>query len=285
MNKVNDLVTLIVVSYHSDNILKKCLNQISDKYKIIVTDNANNKILKNEIEKQYNSVKVFIPKSNLGNGGGINFALEKVHTKYAFYLDLDVELADQSIDQLINAAEQIEDWAIIAPNLKDYVYDSNQFINKNFSKSFSKMKFVEGCALLFNLVKLKEYGFFDNKIFLYYEEDDLFFKCHKNNLNIILCRNIFIKHFGNSSVDKKYRFEIELNRNWHYMWSKFYYYKKNYSYMKGLKETLGHFVRSIFKLSFFYLLNKKKFLIYQNRASGLINSYINKPSWKRPNIK
>lgn len=147
------------------------------------------------------------------------------------------------------------------------------------------MKFVEGCALLFNLGKLKEYGFFDNKIFLYYEEDDLFFKCHKNNLNIILCKNIFIKHFGNSSVDKKYRFEIELNRNWHYMWSKFYYYKKNYSYMKGLKETLGHFVRSIFKLSFFYLLNKKKFLIYQNRASGLINSYINKPSWKRPNIK
>ena len=35
MNKVNDLVTLIVVSYHSDNILKKFLNQISDKYKII----------------------------------------------------------------------------------------------------------------------------------------------------------------------------------------------------------------------------------------------------------
>ena len=54
-----------------------------------------------------------------------------------------MELADQSIDQLIDAAEQIEDWAIIAPNLKDYVYDSNQFINKNFSKSFSKMKFVE----------------------------------------------------------------------------------------------------------------------------------------------
>lgn len=285
MNKVNDLVTLILVSYHSKNILKKFLNQISDKFKIIVTENAMDKILKNEIEKKYNNVKVFIPKSNLGNGGGVNFALEKVKTKYAFYLDLDVEILNQTINELIYAAEQIKDWAIMAPNLKDYAYNENQFIDKNFSKNFSKMKFVQGCALLFNLKKLKFHGFFDSKIFLYYEEDDLFFKCHKNNLNIILFKNTFIKHLGNSSVDKKYEFEIELNRNWHYMWSKFYYYKKNYSYIMGLKETLGHFIKSIFKLSFFFLLNKKKFLIYQNRASGLINSYINNPSWRRPNIK
>tara|TARA_Y100000389_G_scaffold46607_1_gene41645 strand:+ start:3551 stop:4408 length:858 start_codon:yes stop_codon:yes gene_type:complete len=285
MKKVNDLVTLILVSYHSDNTLKKFLNQISDKYKIIITDNAASKTLKNEIEEKHVNVKVFIPESNLGNGGGINFALEKVDTKYAFYLDLDVELIDQSIDELIYTAEQNKDWAILAPNLKDYIYNSNHFIDKNLSKNFSKMKFVQGCALLFNLEKLKVYGFFDTKIFLYYEEDDLFFKYHKNNLNIILCKKIFIRHLGNSSTDREYNFEIELNRNWHYMWSKFYYYKKNYSYVKGLKETLGHFIKSIFKLSFFYLFNKKKFLIYKNRASGLINSYINKPSWRRPNIK
>ena len=285
MKKINELVTLILVSYHSNNTLKKFLKQISDKYEIIVTDNTVNDIIKDEIETKYNNVKVCVPKFNLGNGGGINFALERVKTKYALYLDLDIELVEKSIEKLVITAESIEDWAILAPNLKDYNYNTNHFIDKNLSENLSKMKFVEGCALLFNLEKLKVYGFFDNKIFLYYEEDDLFFKCLKNNLDIILCKNIFIKHLGNSSTDEKYKLEIELNRNWHYMWSKFYYYKKNYSYLRGLKETIGHFVKSLLKLFFFYLLNKKRFLIYKNRALGLFNSYLNKPSWKRPDIK
>ena len=77
--------------------------------------------------------------------------------------------------------------------------------------------------------------------FKQYEEDDLFFKYHHKNLDIILCKNIYIKHFGNSSSDKNYSHEIELNRNWHYMWSKFYYFKKNYSYFKPSVEDVKSF--------------------------------------------
>jgi len=107
----------------------------------------------------------------------------------------------------------------------------------------------------------------------------------KNDKNIILCHNINIEHLGNASVDDKYSLEIELNRNWHYMWSKFYYYKKNYSYLRGLKETLTQFIKASIKLVFYYFTNKDKFLIYRSRASGLFNSYLNKTSWKRPYIR
>ena len=281
----NELVTVILVSYFSNKNLKKILKQIPNKYSVIITENSLNINLKNEIVNDYKNVEILIPNTNLGNGGGINYALEKVRTKYALYLDIDIELMIDSIDELIKIAEKQKDWAILAPNLKNYTYNSDYFIKKDFKHNLSKMRFVEGCALFFNFQELKRYGFYDDKIFLYYEEDDLFFKYQKHNLDTILCENIYIKHKGNSSTDEEFKLEIELNRNWHYMWSKFYYYKKNFSYLRGIKETLGHFIKSIIKLIFFYPINKYKFLIYKNRALGLINSYLDKPSWKRPNLK
>ena len=285
MIEANELVTVILVTYYSNKNLRKILKQIPNKYKIIVTENSLDINLKSEIENDYKNIEILIPSTNLGNGGGVNYALKKVRTKYALYLDIDIELTDDLIDELIKIAENQKDWAILAPNLKNYDYKSNNFIKRDLENNLSRMRFVEGCALFLNFEKLKKYGFYDDKIFLYYEEDDLFFKYLKNNLDIILCENVYLKHQGNSSTDIEFKLEIELNRNWHYMWSKFYYYKKNFSYFRGMKETFGHFIKSVVKLSFFYPINKNKFLIYKNRALGLINSYLNKPSWRRPNLK
>ena len=90
------LITIILVSYYSNNNLKKILKQIPSKYSIIITENSLNINLKNEIENDYKNVKILIPNNNLGNGGGINFALEKVRTKYALYLDIDIELINDT---------------------------------------------------------------------------------------------------------------------------------------------------------------------------------------------
>ena len=285
MKEYNELLTICMVSFHSDEIIKKTLKIIPIKYKVIVTDNAISHNLKSDLEKSFENVKVIVPASNLGNGGGINFALNKITTKYALYLDIDTELEINTIDKLIVIATFENNWGIIAPNLKSFNYTNDCYLKKNLSQETSQMKFVEGCALLFNMSVLNEIDFYDEKIFLYFEENDLFFRCLKNNKKILLCNNIYIKHFGNSSIDNKYNMEIELNRNWHYMWSKFYYYKKNYSYMRGIKETIYQFIKAILKLFFYYFLNKKKFMIYKNRAAGLYDSYLQKKSWTRPNIK
>ena len=285
MKEYNELLTICMVSFHSDEIIKKTLKIIPKKYKVIVTDNAISNNLKSDLEKSFGNVKVIVPASNLGNGGGINFALNKITTKYALYLDIDTTLEINTIDKLIMIATFENNWGIIAPNLRSFSYTNDCYLKKNLSQETSQMKFVEGCALLFNMSVLNEIGFYDEKIFLYFEENDLFFRCLKNDKKILLCNNIYIKHFGNSSVDNRYNMEIELNRNWHYMWSKFYYYKKNYSYMRGIKETIYQFIKAILKLFFYYFLNKKKFMIYKNRAAGLYNSYLHKKSWKRPNIK
>jgi len=285
MKEYNEDLTICMVSFFSDEIIKETLQNIPKHYRVIITDNTLTNDLKQNLEKNFENVEVIMPKENLGNGGGVNFALKKVNSEYAIYLDIDTKIEQTTLIDLINLAKSRNDWGIMAPNLKNYKYKDVNYLEKGFSDNFANMNFVEGCALLFNLKNLQNIGFYDEKIFLYFEENDLFFKCLKNKKKNLLCKKIFIEHKGNSSINFKYNFEVELNRNWHYMWSKFYYYKKNYSFLRGVKETWSQYLRSIIKSFIFFFINKKKFLIYKNRVSGLYNSYINKESWMRPNIK
>ena len=131
---------------------------------------------------------------------------------------------------------------------------------------------------------VKKVGRYDEKIFLYYDETDFCLRAYRKNQKIYVLPKIKVKHQGGMSVNLNNKLSIEANKHWHYMWSKFYYYKKNYTYLRGIKETIIQFIKAIIKLSFYYFVKRNKFLIYKNRASGLFNSYINKSSWRRPNI-
>lgn len=83
------------------------------------------------------------------------------------------------------------------------------------------------------------------------------------------------------SHDKEFNYPIELNRNWHLMWSKFYYEKKHHGYFYALIITLPIFVRAIIKIIIF-TNNPNKRSSYLARASGLYNAYRLKSSWYRP---
>tara|TARA_B110000503_G_scaffold45950_1_gene75072 strand:- start:2902 stop:3753 length:852 start_codon:yes stop_codon:yes gene_type:complete len=280
----NKELTIVMVSFYSEKMIERAISKLPKNYQIIITDNARTKLLKKNIEKKFFNARVVIPSSNLGNGDGINFALKKIKTKYALYLDVDTLVEKKTINKILHVAKNNKNWSIIAPNIRKYKYRDADYKSKRLINDCYEMNFVEGCALLFDTDVMKKIGYYDKKIFLYYEENDLFLRIAKKNKKILLLKNAFISHVGNSSVDKKYKQEIEINRNWHYMWSKFYFYKKHYSSTQAYKKTIAHFFKSIFKFSIFYFFDKKKFTTYQARASGLFHSYINNSSWRRPNI-
>ena len=58
---------------------------------------------------------------------------------------------------------------------------------------------------------------------------------------------IKVQHFGGKSVNLPNSIEIEANKNWHYMWSKFYYYKKNFSIINAYKKGISINEKSVLK--------------------------------------
>ena len=279
-------VTVVMVSFHSIKLIVKPINCIDKEINIIVVENSNSKECKDFLEKKFPNVKVILSEKNLGNGGGINLGLKQVKTKYAFYLDIDTEIKEDTIKNLLIASTEIDNFTILAPLVENYKYKKVDYVESSImeNKEHKQMSFVPGCAIFFNMEKILQIGFFDENFFLFFEENDIYMRCLKNNHKIYLIQAAKMIHTGEMSVDKKYDLDIELIRNWHYMWSKFYFYKKHFNIYTAYRETLGHFFSGLVKLLFFLFLNKKNYLKYKFRVLGLLNSYLGKKSWKRPNI-
>ena len=76
MNKKFTDLTVILVSFKSDEQITRLVSKIDKRIKIIIVENSLNKDFKNFIEKKYENIKVFIPRSNKGWGSAINYAIK-----------------------------------------------------------------------------------------------------------------------------------------------------------------------------------------------------------------
>jgi len=277
-------ITVVFVSFKSGHIIETPISAINKSIKIVVIENSRDEKLKYELENKYQNVSVFIPEENKGNGAGINEGLKLANTKYIFYLDVDTKLTENTINELYKHAERLKDFSILAPAINNFEYKKSFFLEQN--ENYSKMSFVTGCALFMNAEVIKKnIGYFDEKIFLYYEENDMYKRCLNANKPIYLIHSSKIDHVGNASTPINFKDEIEINRNWHLMWSTFYFHQKHYGSIIAYYKVIFKYFSAILKILFYKLTrNKIKSRIYLARASGIMNAILGRPSWYRPKI-
>ena len=155
---------------------------------------------------------------------------------------------------------------------------------KNDQNDLIEVDQIDGYAMILDTKQFND-NFFDEKIFMYLENDDLCLRVKKNKKKIYIYNKSLISHLGAKAVDEKYSDELEFSRNWHWNWSKFYYRKKHYGFLKAFTFGFLIFFKSIFKSLYFFILNNKfKSKMYYCRASGFINAASNKSSWFRPKL-
>ena len=110
-------ITFVIVSYQSINVIENCIRSINKNIKIIIVENSNDSKLKVYLEKKYPNVEVFVSNSNFGYGKANNFGITKVKTQYAFILNPDAYLDQNTLQELSDLENLLkEDFYIIAPN-------------------------------------------------------------------------------------------------------------------------------------------------------------------------
>tara|TARA_B100000795_G_scaffold247888_1_gene214384 strand:+ start:2029 stop:2910 length:882 start_codon:yes stop_codon:yes gene_type:complete len=283
-------LTIVIVTFKSEEVIHQCIQSIDSEIKIMVIENSNNIQFKEELENKYVNVSCLLTSKNLGMGAGNNIGIKKAKTDFVLILNPDVILETSTINELINAAQKNSNFAIIAPTSSDVNYPNYKLLDSQ--KSIAEFKFpfkvksVDGFAMLFNKKKLDmviSNNYFDENFFMYLENDDLCKRINEINEDILIIPNSKIKHLGGKGVNEKLKDKIELSRNWHWIWSKFYFNQKHYGYSKAFLEGLPKFLSSLIKYLFYLLIkNKIKKEKYLNRASGFFNAAKNKPSWYRP---
>ena len=119
---LNKDLTVVFVSFFSKNIIEKPISQIPSNIPVIVVENSKDEELKKNLEKKYQNLTVIIPDTNTGNGGGANVGLRQVSSKYALYLDVDVELKRNTLDVLYSHANKLKDFSILGPKIEGLDY-------------------------------------------------------------------------------------------------------------------------------------------------------------------
>ena len=272
-------ITIVITSFKSEKKIRNCLNSIDRQCEVINVENSNNQDHKRKIEGEFKNARCILTGENFGYGKANNIGLKEVKTKYALILNPDTKLSPEALEGFIKLANEKKDFAIIGPGI---VESKNNLL---FEEKVSLVKSVKGYAMFLNLSEFKDIGFFDENIFFFLEEIDLCNRLVKKNKNIYLSTNIKVYHEGGLSHDTSFNYQMELSRNWHWMWSTFYYNKKYRGFLISLIIVFPKLFSSLFKFFLFFIFrNKKKKEIYYHRFSGLINSIYGKSSWYRPKI-
>ena len=275
-------LTVIITSFHSRDKIFSCIESIEKSIKIIVIENSNDEKLKKEIHSKYQNVECILSKENLGYGAGNNLGLSKVETSYALILNPDVTLNNDAVNKFFLSINNLGDFGIIAPISQNEKYNN---FNINEDKEIKEVDNVKGFAMFLNMKNLKQINFFDDNFFLYFEEIDLCRRLKKNNSKIFIDPTIKVSHLGGTSHNSEIEKPMELSRNWHWMWSTFYFHKKHYGYLTAMIKILPKLSSSLIKFIIFLItFQKYKSEIHKHRLSGIINSVLLKKSWYRPKL-
>ena len=276
-------ITIVIASFKSEKKIKNCLNSIDKQAKVLVIENSNNLNFKENLEKEFSNVECVLAGANIGYGSANNIGLKKVKTKYALILNPDATLHSSALENFIEATKKIYDFAIMAPYIQE---EKDKFDKKNDLKNISPVEVgnVKGFAMFLNISEFREVGFFDENFFFYFEEIDLCKRLINHGKKIYLIPEIKIDHGGGLSHDQSINVEMELSRNWHWMWSTFNYHKKYKGFFVSFFIILPKMSSAIIKVLIYTLIFNKKKKIYYQRLSGLINAIMGKSSWYRPKV-
>ena len=278
-NYLND-ITVVIVTYKSSNIILDFLKQIPDEMKVIIVDNSNDKNLSKLISK-YHNMELYFHKNN-GFSSSLNFASTKIKTKYFFQISPDINFNFKDLKLFYDFAKKINDrFTAFGPN---FIKESKKNNFKEKSK-ISKTKYIHGSAMFINLENFIEIGKFDEKIFLYFEETDYCKRGFNKKYYSYQFSEIKVQTLGRSVnlIDKKFNTKLDILTTWHFIWSKYYYYRKHYGFLFSIFFFFPIIIRIIFRINLYkyFKKNKKKEKKYYYRLNGLINSIKGNSSYLR----
>lgn len=295
---------LIVLNYNDFNCIYSFVTKVK-KYKIldkiIVVDNGSTE----EIFKQTqllanNKVEVISSSKNggygYGNNCGIKYVLKKYPNANLIVSNPDVIVEEKVIEELINCLKK-DDVDVIAPVIKEnlnvirgrkliniwqelithfpFVYKNKLKSSKSnylfygdnhYKTRLSYVDMVHGCFFAIKGKVIQDIDYYDENMFLYYEEEVLATKLKKKGYKTAILNEVSVIHQQSVTINKLYS-EIKKERIKNKSRKYFYKCYKN-EYLSDFVLFIVHYM-IIFKIIFSKIYTKLK------KIWDLIKIYIN----------
>ena len=275
-------ITILIITYKSEKIIYDFIKKIPSNYKTIIIENSENYALKKDIENKYDNIKFYIKKNN-GVSSSINYAVDKIETKYFLQISPDIDFNFEDLKFFLNLAENKNDkFAAIGPRFLDVKEKSHKQIDENLK--FGKINSVHGSCMFINKKSFLDIGKFDENFFLYFEETEFCYRAKKKGYFSYQINESKVRSTGRSvDIEKENKENFSNILIWHFIWSKFYFNKKRYGIFLSIIIFIPILIRILFRIML-YRITKNYSLLdkYKIRLDGLLKSIKGEKSSLRP---
>lgn len=251
---------IVIVNYNDYKTTKRLIDNIRDYKvfdKIIIVDNKSSDNSLKELKKLENKRIVVI---DSGENKGYSYALN-VGCKYLIDKYKECKIIVSNSDIIIQSENDIKDlfelvkgknvivgptiiegnnlnrgWILpkpmddVAMNIlglyKKYQKRHLMYQDSYYNKDISKVGTVSGCFFAISSKHLEEMGYFDENVFLYYEENIMGVKTKDLGKNIIVANNIDVIHDHAVSIDKS----LKRIKKYDILKNSQYYFEKTYNH-------------------------------------------------------
>ena len=229
-------VSIIIVSFRTAELTLACIRSLRahetiQSYEVIVVENSGSRDFVERLHAEYPEIRAILSERNLGFAGANNLAAKFSNADYLLFLNPDTLVLDQAIDELVRYADSHTENGIIGgrtffpdgsvnpsscwskpsrwsyfcmgSGLSSVFRGSRTFDPESLAfwegKEPLQVDIVTGCYLLIRRGIWEKLGGFDASFFMYGEDADLCFRCHKSGSRCIVIPQSKIIHYGGHS--------------------------------------------------------------------------------------
>ncbi|MBI2641927.1 glycosyltransferase family 2 protein [Candidatus Roizmanbacteria bacterium] len=271
-------LSIIIISYNTKAITLNCLNSVLNsiqkiKYEIIVIDNASNDDSYEEIKKlssTHSQIRIIRNQQNTGFSKANNQASNSARSAHLLFLNSDILVQKDAIEKMYTYFKQDE---------KTINFLGGKLLNRDLSMQPScgpfyslpviftalylrgdywgltryspnvikQVDWVSGACIMTKKEYFEKIGGFDEGIFMYIEEIDLFYRVHYYGYSTFFYPEAQFIHLGSASSGKRTYPILQVFKGLIYFYQKYYPRRIPFlKFMLQLKARIGVLIGALF---------------------------------------
>ncbi|NQU83245.1 MAG: glycosyltransferase family 2 protein [Parcubacteria group bacterium] len=228
-------LSIIIVSWNTRELLKKCLTSIYSEtkdisFEVFVVDNNSSDETVGMVKKEFSQVKLIANKNNLGFAKANNQAIKESRGEFVILLNPDTELISNSLAQMLEFMRQDQRVGVLGPKLlnpnktwqpstRRFPNFLNQFVillklphifpNLKVYKNYLMKDFdgqserevdqVMGAAFMIRREVIEKVGMLDERYFIWFEEVDYCKMAKDAGWKVYYIPFVEVVHYGGES--------------------------------------------------------------------------------------
>ncbi len=224
-------VAIIIVNYNSGALVSRCLKSLSEQTlcadELVVVDNASTDAESRSMLDAITNATVIRSDLNLGYGGAINLAVQKLTTTdYIVCLNPDAFPEPDWLEAIVNAADSHPDYGSFASlmlreddtSIVDGAGDElhftgipwRRFHKRTLPDNLQTEPVFSACAgaALYRTSLFHQLGGFDERYFMYVEDIDLGFRLQLAGHPCLLVSDAIVHHIGSAVTGEGSDFSV-----------------------------------------------------------------------------